>query len=349
MKRFLLAILFVFIHSTAWSAAEPDCDSCESPLPPGCEKTCNGARKEGKVTFYASAGVIPAESQKVFLSRLKERLPFLDVLFIRANTTILVKRIISEHQARRLDADIILTLDSAVWHILANGILRPYESPFRGEIIGPFQDRDHRWISPLIDPLGTLYNTKAVKPGDIPKTFNDLLDPKWKGNVGLAPTDDFLPLALLAAFGKETRKYTKGLSAQSPRLGSHAAIEKGVADGQYPIAIDYLAEAMSLTKQGAPVGWAPLRPVLTRTFPTGICASAPHPNAAKILFDFLLSVPGQKILREVGAIPANLKAAPTDSLKDIQPQEYRAINARNQEVIKRAVNLWQESFPKQRG
>ena len=139
------------------------------------------------------------------------------------------------------------------------------------------------------------YNTKLVQPDTAPKTYEDLLQPRWKGNVGLSDSAVLWYAGFLKFYGDEKgREYMKKLSAQKPAFrDSETVISQLLAAGEFPLGVTYSHQVVSLKKKGAPVDWIrTMQPIVTGLKPISLSSKATHPNAGKAVYR-LCSVEGR--------------------------------------------------------
>jgi iron(III) transport system substrate-binding protein len=152
------------------------------------------------------------------------------------------------------------------------------------------------------------YNTKLVAPHDVPGTYQDLLHPRFAGRLGLEAGDVDWFGAMVKHMGEaEGLSYFRQLAASKPRMRSgHTLVGQLVASGEIPIAANvYNHNAERVAVQGAPVRWKALTPTFARPNAIGIAREAPHPKAATLFADFLLSLEGQTILKARNRVPAS--------------------------------------------
>ena len=154
------------------------------------------------------------------------------------------------------------------------------------------------------------YNTRLIKPAEVPKSYADLLDPKWKGKLGIEAEDNNWLMAMADAMGEETwLKLFRDIVVKngiSVRKG-HTLMANLVVSGEVPIALTvYHHEVEPLKKAGAPIMQLDLPPTIAFVSGAGVSARAPHPNAAVLFRDFLLTE-GQRILGEHGNLATNVK------------------------------------------
>jgi iron(III) transport system substrate-binding protein len=166
-----------------------------------------------------------------------------------------------------------------------------------------------------------------VKKEDLPKTYQDLLDPKWKGKLGIEAEDDDWFGAVVTELGEEKGLKlfrdivaTNGISVRK----GHTLLAGLVAGGEVPFALTvYNHNAERLKQKGAPLDWYAIQPAFVRANGAAISRQPAHPHAAALFYDFLLSEDGQRILEKGNYVPANRKLGnPAQSLplKFIDPK-----------------------------
>jgi iron(III) transport system substrate-binding protein len=151
------------------------------------------------------------------------------------------------------------------------------------------------------------YNTGLVKAEEAPKIFADLLDPKWKGKIAVDEKNFSWYGAMTQKWGKEkTQRYMRTLAKQDIQLrNGQTLIAQLMAAGEFSVAMVLAHRIEKMKEQGAPVEWVTtLDPVTASLHPIGIAAKAPHPNAAKLFVDFILSKDGQQLLLSIERTPA---------------------------------------------
>jgi iron(III) transport system substrate-binding protein len=166
------------------------------------------------------------------------------------------------------------------------------------------------------------YNTQLVKPNEAPKKYEDLLAPRWKGRLGVNLQDPEWYVSLQRRWGKEkARNYLKALAAQQPGVrDGHNITAQLLAAGEFhAVSNTYAHIAARIKNQGGPVQYVFDEPVITYVHPIALMKSAPHPSAGKLLMSFILSVEGQRMLRDQGRIPSH---------RDIDPQVFSLRNVK---------------------
>ena len=276
------------------------------------------AKKEGRVTWYTTVSI---PESKQFMDMFEKQYPFIKVDLLRSGSGPLVNRIVNEYAAKNYAADVLQGMSSRGGYTLLRqrNIIGRYESPERRFYPAELKDKEGYWSSTFQNTFVLAYNTRNVKPADVPKTYDDLLKPMWKSRQIINDTDSFEWFdGLLRFWGKEKGlAYFRRLAAQEQifQRGARGRIQL-VAAGEAPLTLGYGPHAQSFVNQGAPIEWVPLEPVVAIVNTVNLAQRAPHPAAGKLLIDFLLSRPAQLKLREMSRIP---------SRSDVEPEPPRLI------------------------
>jgi iron(III) transport system substrate-binding protein len=270
------------------------------------------AKKEGKLLMFSA---YPADAMKVVTDAFQKDTG-INVEVVRLTSERLFPRVVAEHAAGKLTADYIDLTDLTLTKELADkGILnRAHKVPSFDTIPAAIKDANGRWYA-FYRPVSSIgVNSAIVKEADQPKIWRDLLDPKWKGKIGLQSIDvggSAFTLNLFLRSVYDSEFWTK-LARQSPR------IYPGVA----PAVTDMVRGETSMVALGSPpliaqiAQGSPVRLIFPSdglpSFPVsgGIPVSAKNPNAAIVLLNWLTSKRGGEIIGSSGAYPVN-PAAPT--------------------------------------
>ncbi len=271
-----------------------------------------GAKKEGKVVWYST--LIVDQLVRPVKAAFEKEYPFLQVEYFRGNTERVVQKAVSEYQAKHYDVDII---DGTTSPTLANkaGIMQRFYSPSLADYPAELKDAQGIWGATNLYFLTLGYNTRMVKPNELPKTMEDLLNPRWKGNmIWSTSRGSGAPMMIgniLLSMGPEAGKaYLLKLAKQgiAKSTASNRQILDLVIAGEQPIALHiFNHHAYISRKAGAPVDWQPIEPVTATFNGSGLTKNAPHPHAAMLLLDFLFSTKGQKVFQDVDYLPAHPK------------------------------------------
>ncbi len=240
------------------------------------------------------------------LEVFKARYPFLKPTMFRAVGERLLTKIMTEVQAGKYDFDAVQSAESQAYFLKKKNLLQKYVSPETKNIQKPFFDPEGYWTAVYIMPNVIAYNTRMVRRNELPKTDEDLLNPKWKGRIGMDHTKPEWFAWQLKRMGEEKGlAYMKKLGAQKFRLYAGLSVVTNLlAAGEFPLVLNtYLHNVEDIKRKSAPVDWIAQDPVFTKFQPLGIGSRAQHPNAAKLFTNFMLSEEGQKVIASFGRIP----------------------------------------------
>jgi iron(III) transport system substrate-binding protein len=268
-----------------------------------------GAQKEGKILVYTTMTV---EDSSRLLNRFKEKYPFLQGELIRSSGTQVVTRILADAKANA-HPDVILADGFAVHYLKVKGLLQRYLSAERGAYADGFKDPDGYYTSSYTSTMVVAYNTRLVSPNAAPKGYEDLLDPKWKGKMGMESDDIEWFASMLKILGREKGlRFMRELSKQDLTLRKgHTLNTALLAAGEFAVAVNVFGHRVEkLKEERAPIEWVPAKGIISRLNPVGVAAYARHPNAGKLYVDFVLSREGQTIIRDFRRIPSRLDVAP---------------------------------------
>ncbi len=270
------------------------------------QRLLQNARREAVVVLYTS--LAPSESGP--LSQTFEKKHGIKVELWRSNSEKVTQRTISEARARRFSVDAVETIGTDLERMTREKIFAEFYSPHLADLI-PAATPSHRgWFPDRLSYLGVAYNTKLVRVEDLPKTYDGFLDPKWKGKLGIEASD-IAWLAGIVKFWGEDRgmKFFNGLAAMKPDVRTgHTLLTQLVVAGEVPVGLTvYSSGVVPHKRAGAPIDWVPIEPVIGQPIGIGLAKNAPHPHAALLFADFVLSPEGQELFNSLGRPPASLK------------------------------------------
>lgn len=313
-----------------------------------------GARAEGGLMFYTT--LIVRQAVRPLKTAFEKRYPFLKLDYTRAGSSKLVQRILAEHRAGKTLADVVVA--SAAPVLKKVGIAQPLSSPALAAYPKEVLDPERMWVPLRFSYNGIAYNTRMVSAADAPKSWEDLLDPKWKGRlVWASSTETGAPLfiAILRKVWGEARAmdYLNRLSAQNVRTGTGSirSVLDQVIAGEYPVMISAALHHVAISAaQGAPVAATTPSPVLGRSGYAMMLKGAPHPHAAMLFIDFLVSREGQEILRAARYLPAHPGVDPLPEMRAVLPAATGAatyiMSPEEHEAARRgATEIYQRLFP----
>ena len=255
------------------------------------------AKKESSVVWYAPMN---REDLRQFTSAFEAEYPFLKVELLTGGPQSLLNRILTEQRAGKHNYDTINIRSSALYTLKkANAVMR-YDTPYRKALRPGFYDKDGYMNGIWASLLVYLFNGKQLSRAEVPKSIDELLQPKWRGKMGIDQDADDWIAAILDYYGDEKGKQiVRNLAAQNLNVRKgRTLVSQLVAAGEFPLQIDaHHHEAVSLRRAGAPIDYVfpePFVPVkAVSTFV--LSRQAPHPHAAALLVDFMISRRGQEI------------------------------------------------------
>ncbi len=270
------------------------------------QKLIQEAKREGTLTWYTS--LAPTESTP--MGQAFEKKYGIKVDIWRAVSEKIVQRAVTEGRAKRHAFDVVETNAPELEALSREGLLGAFHSPYFADL-PPFAVPAHRmWASDRMTVYGVAFNTNAVKREDIPKSYDGFLDPKWKGKIGIEATDGDWMSAMLKAMGNERGTiYMRRLAEMRPDVRKgHILLAELISAGEVPVGLTvYQSNATTLKRKGGPIDWIAVEPVITRPQAIGVARHAPHPHAALLFADFVLSPEGQGLLESMGRSPVSNK------------------------------------------
>jgi iron(III) transport system substrate-binding protein len=259
----------------------------------------DGARKEGALMIYTTGTQI-----EPLINRFREKYPFIKIEFPRAESADVTRLVFEEYTAGVYNVDAYELSSYGLVPLRANGFLQPFDSPEAANYENSAVEPHHTWITVREGYTGIGYNPKIIPPSQAPKTYQDLLDPKWKGKMaisGVGSTAANWVGAMLITYGES---FVRKLATQDMRLYAinGRALANLTISGEAPLSpTTYLSHVEASKAQGAPIEWNLPGPVPVTDTATALAAKAPHPHAAMLFVDFLLSKEAQLMYRDLGA------------------------------------------------
>lgn len=258
-----------------------------------------GAKKEGEVVFYNSNTWMTTVAQE-----FEKKFPFLKVSIWRSSGPSVIKRVSEEYKAGRFLADVIES--STGLDILQKlGFFQEYYSPELDAYDDDAKAKGKTGVFYLANReiyLGLGINTRVVPPDQAPKTYADLLDPKWKGKMALAGGASG-PRWVGHVLNVMGRDYLEKLSKQDIKVHDivPAALANLIISGEIPLSpTTFDSNVVVAKRKGATIAWIPLEPVLVNVGASGLTSKAPHPHAALLFLDYLHSKEGQEVVQRGG-------------------------------------------------
>lgn len=264
-----------------------------------------GAKKEGKLSIYTSlntkdSGPITAAFEKKY---------GVQALLWRSGSEKVLQRAVTEARAGRFLCDVIETNGPEMEAMYREKLFTEFYSPHFKDLPPAAFPKHRHYVADRFNFFTIGYNTNLVKPEDVPKTYEDLLLPRFAGKIGLESGDTDWFAAMVKYMGEEKGlAFFRKLSEMNPQMRTgHTLLAELVSSGEIPItATIYNHNAERLAVKGAPIKWKALVPTFGRPNAIAVAAHAPNPYAAMLFTDFMLSLEGQTLLKERNRVPSSL-------------------------------------------
>jgi iron(III) transport system substrate-binding protein len=271
------------------------------------QKLIEGAKKERTVNVYTSA---QTTDFNLLVAAFEKRYG-VKVIVWRAGSENIVNRTVQETRANRFTVDVVETNGPELESLHRENILQLVKSPYLADLIAPAILPHGEWTGSRLNVFVQAYNTKLVKKTDLPKTWEELANPKWKGKLGIEQEDSDWLAGVFGDIGDaRARKVFKDIvtaNGMSVRKG-HTLLTQLIVSGEVPLALTvYNYKAQQLKVQGAPIDWFTIGKAIARPNGIAVARKAPHPHAAVLFYDFELSPEGQQIIANLEFVPTSKK------------------------------------------
>lgn len=279
-----------------------------------------GAKKEGSLSLYATT---PIAYLRVIIAGFEAKYG-VKVNLWRSRSENVLQRIIAESRVGA-SFDVVECITTPMEAMRKEGILQRVNAPVHGEL-QPWALPSHReWAATQLYLFVQSYNTEKVRKEDLPHTYSDLLDPKWKGRLAMEASDHEWFAEVVKQMGDEKgRKFWRDLVAGNGvqlRTG-HSLLNNLVGSGEVPLALTvYNSDPDTLRKKGSPIDWFVIEPAIAIPNGVGVSRKAPHPHAAVLFYEYMLSEDAQQVLAKIGYVTSQKKIPSTFSktLKVLDP------------------------------
>jgi iron(III) transport system substrate-binding protein len=304
------------------------------------------AQKEGALIVYC---VWDVEHLRAITDAFMKRYPGIKATYWQGTNPNIVTRVLTEFQGGQSSVDVILS-DNAPPVLRAAGAITPYETVQKNVLV--IHDPTMATVSLQIQAL--TYNTKKMKPSDLPKSWEDVANPKYKGLVALDDPMRAGPLSSMLAGLKEQWKddtrfnnFVKGLKALNvPVHKSTSAMFRLVISGEYDICMPALLhDVMEEKEKGTPIDYVKTVPPVVFPRQAGIYAKAPNPNAAKLFAEWAISQEGQKVIDSIGRESSRKDFESKTSIEHAFPKGTKAVPV-NDKAFLEDPKKWLDTYVK---
>lgn len=264
------------------------------------KETIEAAKREGKVTIFGS---LQDDVMRDVLSSFEKKYPSVKPTYWRASTTVVMERAMAEFRTGRVSWDVFFTGVDAMEIMRREGMFLKYQAAAATNFDKAFH---HEFYSPNYrnSIVGLIYNTRAIKPADAPKSYWDYVDPKWDGKTVMSDPTVHTSMvkwlsSLEAVLGDQAKEdeYVQRLATSRPMLhNSFTPAVETVSSGEKPLGINYIKYVCDLGKKGVPLDYVRLPAYLAEGNYVAVGAKAQNPNAAKLWIDHWYSRESMEIL-----------------------------------------------------
>ena len=305
--RLLLLFVLVIASAPARVSAQP-------------KETLETARKEGQFVFYSG---MPVPDAQAILSAFEKKYPFIRTTYYRATGSALVSRIQTEQRAGTNAWDVMNATGFEPYALLEQGYFGKYDSGERKYFPDGHKDPAGMWATMYTSPMVLTYNTTLVTQADLPKEYPDLLSPRWRGRLGIDASDLEWYANIRKIWGVEkARSFLEGLRRQDVRTAQgRTLLTELLSGGEIALLVNnFLQNAVEAKRKGSPVEFLALDPVICAAGLVGINRLAPHPNAARLFIDYVLSREGQELIVKTdrSSVRKDIAGNPLDLIKTVR-------------------------------
>jgi ABC-type Fe3+ transport system substrate-binding protein len=294
LVRIVCAVAFALGGHCAWAADQ---------------STIAAAKKEGEVVWYTT--LIVNQIVRPLKAAFEKKYPGVTLQYSRADDLVTSAKILAEGQAGRVQADIFDGIANML-PLQEAGLLAPFTVPNAADYPPELKARDGYWIAEIMYVFTPGINTTLLPKDQAPKTFADLLDPKLAGKMAwngssMAGAYGFVGNVLITMGDDNGMAYLRALATQrvvNVEASSRAVLDQVIAGEYWMNLMAFNHHVVISARKGAPCDWLKLEPAPVTLDAVGLLKDAPHPNAARLLLEFLLSPEGQKVFQQSDYLPA---------------------------------------------
>ena len=268
------------------------------------QRLVEAAKKEMQVVVYTSLNT----KDSVPISQAFEKKYGVKVELWRSSSEKVLQRALTEARAGRHAVDAFELNGPEMEALYREGLLEEFWSPhFKNLPPAAFAKHKH-YVADRFNFFTIAYNTKLVKPEEVPNSYEDLLHPRGVGKIGIEASDDDWFASIVKHMGEQKGlAFFRKLAEMKPQVRTgHTLLAELVAAGEIPlVATIYNHNAERLLVNGAPIKWKALDPTFGRPNAVAVTKRAPRPHAAMLFADFMLSPEGQELLKQRNRVPAS--------------------------------------------
>jgi iron(III) transport system substrate-binding protein len=303
-----------------------------------------GAKREGVLYYYGATNLSDIQE---LVKGFNRNYPFVDVRYTRLGGPSVVNRVITEYRAGVFNVDVLSMRGTLIPELMGKKIISKYKSPMVSFLRQGFADTEGYVSGYYATGYTLLYNSARVKPNEIPRSYEDLLNPRWKGRLVMDREEyDWLAGMIdLMGENKATAIFKRLVHEQGVKFKrGHTLITQLVAAGEHDLLIDgYVHNALQFKTKNAPVDFVFTNPTIVKPpSVVAIASNAPHPHAAALLLDYHLSkdaqeMMAQKLFHWTSRRDVKWATEPGTELRVVSPLEWGAKYNHVRELFKKIV------------
>ena len=272
------------------------------------QKLVEAAKGEGgKILWYTTT---PVEFAQQLVEPFEKRYG-IKVEIWRARSELISQRVLTEARSGRPSVDVVHSISPPMELLHRERHLLEIRSPSHRDLIAGAVPAHREWASTLQYVFVQAYNTERVKREELPRTYRDLLDPRWKGRLGIESSDHEWATEVMRELGERDGERffralvrTQGLSART----GHPLLTNLTASGEVPLALTvYQYSVEQAKKKGSPIEWFAIEPAIAIADGIAVARRAPHPNSALLFYDYMLGPEAERIVAKIGYVPTSTK------------------------------------------
>jgi iron(III) transport system substrate-binding protein len=340
MRNYSKAVMFAAPFVLANLAAPAGAQSQPSWIIPDL---LAGAKAEGEITIYGSMN----EEEALPYWQSFQDASGVKVSYVRSSDANILARIAIETRARQRSWDLVAT--TPVYR-LPDEVLLQFDPPEAKNLIAQARGPNRRWYGVYGNYNAPAYNTNFVKQADLPKTYEEFLNHKeWAGRVAIDATDSEWLSGIFAHYGEERgRKLAQDIAATLKPIvvDGHLVVARSVGSGEYWVALNnYVGLTVNVQLSGSPTDFWALDPVGLAFGSVGVSSQAPHPKAAQLAANFMLSREGETFLTKKGRLPTrtDVETNPAGVIEKLQ-QKKIIVTISSAEQQKKMLTVFNEIF-----
>jgi iron(III) transport system substrate-binding protein len=268
------------------------------------QRILEGAKKEKQVVVYTSLNL----KDSVPITQAFEKKYGVKVELWRSSSEKVLQRALTEARAGRFSVDAFELNGPEMEALYREGLLEQFHSPHFKSLPPAAFPKHRHYAADRFNFFTIAYNTKLVKPDEVPNSYEDLLHPRWVGKIGIEGSDDDWFASIVKHMGeKKGLDFFRKLAQMKPQVRTgHTLLAELVASGEIPlVATIYNHNAERLLVNGAPIKWKALDPTFGRPNAVAVAKRAQRPHAALLFVDFMLSPEGQELIKQRNRVPAS--------------------------------------------